>query len=352
MDMGNTKIPQTTKYQRSSSSPDQKIVHQRPSNNAVSASTHTPQNSQHIHNMINNNNNNCENDENPNYEGEGENENYENEPQEPQEQAQPHHQKEDYSDIGGAHSRIINTYLQNNQSQLNNSSNYYKKNETLDVDFLKKKIHKINKLNMNLRFEVAKLNEKLENSEKLIHDQAKTIKILEKQKDNDSEYLLKLENIICMEKRSNSVKLMNKSSNSNNISSNSINLNTTHFNNKSNMNNKSHQSHQTGKTNLNNNNTKNKKITMQPDEIRFLQLDNNFTIDLNEKNDLSQLLQMMYQENQRLKFFQNNIIQLSKNYDEINENMVVWMKDVNLLVEGLPKNYDEVNFQSIIGKTN
>jgi len=118
------------------------------------------------------------------------------------------------------------------------------------------------------------------------------------------------------------------------------------------MNNKSHQSHQTGKTNLNNNNTKNKKITMQPDEIRFLQLDNNFTIDLNEKNDLSQLLQMMYQENQRLKFFQNNIIQLSKNYDEINENMVVWMKDVNLLVEGLPKNYDEVNFQSIIGKTN
>jgi len=335
--------PHTTKFQQSqirstSFDPNPKIIK---NNNNNIANLIMPNNNNY--NVNNNNQNNKFNNE------EYQNDSIDNINNQIEPAVEPQEPNYDYSDIANS-----NTYNINNGSQLNlnnssnpSNSNYYKGKNDADPDFLKKKIHKINKLNMNLRFEVAKLNEKLFENERLIGEQTKKIQQLEKQKDSDSEYLLKLENIITLNKVGTKG---NKSINSNNISSNSINLNTSNksiINNKSNFNNNNNNHSQ--KPGSNTNKVKNNKN--QQEEIRYLQLDNNFTVDLFEKNELSQLLQMMYGENQRLKFFQNNIIQLSKNYDEINENMVLWMKDVNVLVEGLPKNYDEVNFQSIIGIT-
>ena len=133
---------------------------------------------------------------------------------------------------------------------------------------------------INYRYEIEVLNNNLSNLEKKSLEQQNLIDTLEKQKENDDKYLLKLEDIYKQE----------QSKNKNNLN---ISLNV---------------------SNTNNN-------------ISSLNEDNLLSaINFKDKKQLNNIISTLLNVNYKLKNFQSQVLEISKNYDDINENIVENMK--------------------------
>ena len=55
---------------------------------------------------------------------------------------------------------------------------------------------------------------------------------------------------------------------------------------------------------------------------------NQTVVNITDKNDLKELIANLIQENQKLKQFQNQVYEISRNYDDINQNMVEGIKNI------------------------
>lgn len=186
-----------------------------------------------------------------------------------------------------------------------------------DIDLeLNQKIHEMNVTNMNYRHEVSTLKAKIQETDKKLSLQANTIQKLEKQKENDSKYLVKLENLIAQENKSNS----------------NININ------------------------LNVSNNSGMKID---DISRSQQFSQNYEgeiknlkLNFNEKSEVKEFLTNLLEENQKLKLFQSQVEEISKNYDLVNDNIIDSMKAIQLMIENINKSdvFENYQFNLLISK--
>lgn len=143
---------------------------------------------------------------------------------------------------------------------------------------------------INYRHEIETLQNMLKSLEKKYLEKQNVIDTYEKQKENDDKYLLKLEDIYKQEQMKNK----------NNLN---ISLNV---------------------SNTNNN------ISGLGNEENVLS-----GLNLKDKNQLNNLITNLINENYKLKHFQAQVLEISKNYDDINENIVNNMKST--------QNYFRVN---------
>ena len=151
---------------------------------------------------------------------------------------------------------------------------------------------------INYRYEIEVLNNNLSNLEKKSLEQQNLIDTLEKQKENDDKYLLKLEDIYKQE----------QSKNKNNLN---ISLNV---------------------SNTNNN-------------ISSLNEDNLLSaINFKDKKQLNNIISTLLNVNYKLKNFQSQVLEISKNYDDINENIVENMKSTqNYFKKNVNSESDSIN---------
>jgi hypothetical protein len=157
-------------------------------------------------------------------------------------------------------------------------------------DNLKEALNNEKKKNMNLRYQIYELNKKLETFNKKIEKQAEYIYKLEKQRENDSKYLLKLENM---------------------------------FNHKNDMN-----------------------QTIKPSKLNISQQ----TEDIGRNT----LIKLLMDQNEKLKRFQDEIFNLSKKYDQINDAMSFNIGEIHSLLQFVNENItcDEAssNIKNIKGR--
>jgi hypothetical protein len=182
---------------------------------------------------------------------------------------------------------------------------------------LKQKIHEMNITNMNYRHEVTLLKTSIEDFEKKINNQSVTIQKLEKQKENDSKYLVKLENLIAQENKQKS-----------NIN---INLNV---------------SNHSGMK-INDDISRSQQFSQEiAGDLK------NLNVNLNDKNEVKDFILNLFNENQKLKYFQSQVQDISKNYDLVNDNIIESMKSIQILIDQITKTevFDNSQFNSLISK--
>lgn len=236
--------------------------------------------------------------------------------------------------------------INNNESNNNNNERYSvssKVNKTyslspsrrqrfsennIDEVTMREKIHLLNIKNMNYRYEVESMKSKISELNKKIEEQQNDIAKLEKQKENNNKYLLKLENLLSVQgnERKSSFNFFNSGSiaggNVNNVNSignsksnstkNAINLNS--------INNSQNQSlHKSDNLIVDFNKSNNLII-----EDRT----NNTFMNISDKGELKDFIANIIAENHKLKAFQSQVFEISKNYDNINENIVEGIKKI------------------------
>ena len=170
------------------------------------------------------------------------------------------------------------------KSLVSNNINISKTNYSKKLSTSVEKNDKFTQLHfqsINYRHEIETLQNTLKSLEKKYLEQQNVIDTLEKQKENDDKYLLKLEDIYKQEQMKNK----------NNLN---ISLNV---------------------SNTNNN------ISNAGNEDNILA-----GVNLKDKNQLNNLITNLINENYKLKHFQAQVLEISKNYDDINENIVNNMK--------------------------
>jgi len=166
--------------------------------------------------------------------------------------------KENVSRVGGSVIKKANTSVERNE-----------------------KFTQLHYQSINYRHDIENLQNTLKSLEKKYLEKQNVIDTLEKQKENDDKYLLKLEDIYKQEQMKNKNNL--------NISLNVSN------------------------TNNNISGTGNEEYVLAG-------------VNLKDKNQLNNLITNLINENYKLKHFQAQVLEISKNYDDINENIVNNMK--------------------------
>jgi hypothetical protein len=165
---------------------------------------------------------------------------------------------------------------------------------------------------MNYRYEISQLRQQVENQQQSILIKDTTIQKLEKQRENDSKYLLKLETMIAQKQKPE----FPQPQTAGNITNSKAIENPT-------------------------------QSTKTDEELKSLDL--NF----NDKKEVKEFIQKSIREIQALKEFQSNVYEISKNYDAINENIIEGMNMIQQLINNVNQSQrlDQGQFQILISKT-
>jgi hypothetical protein len=180
---------------------------------------------------------------------------------------------------------------------------------------LREKIHNLNLKNMNYRHEVETLKNTITGLQKELEEQKHFVYKLERQKENDNKYLLKLESMI-QNNRSNSL-LSYRSSNSPNGAINDISRITY---------NQTAKKKNTSFNDL-------FSVEISKNNILIEEKGNHNILNVNDKEELRILVLNLLTENKRLKDFQKEVFEISRNYDNINEGMMEAIKNLQNLIK-------------------
>lgn len=196
--------------------------------------------------------------------------------------------------------------LENENSNNNNNISNVNEVSNIDASIFNKKIHELNMKNMSYRYEISQLKQVLDVNEQKLSQKEILIQKLEKQRENDAKYLLKLETMINHESK---IKVNNTTSNANLAKQ-----------------------------------EKSMHLTNYDEEIKSVNL--NF----NDKNDVKEYILNSIKVIQKLKDFQTNVYEISLNYDSINENIIDGMNLIQTLINSVNQSQrlDNGQFQLMI----
>lgn len=179
---------------------------------------------------------------------------------------------------------------------------------TEDDSNLREKVHMLNIKTMNYRYEVETLKNKITELNKKNEDQQAEITKMEKIRESNNKYLIKLEGLLASGGAGASAFLKLNTTNTSKLNNSKI-LN---FNPSTNL---SKCENLLVEFNKNNN-------------LIIEDKSNNVTLNLTDRNDIKEFIYNMMVENQKLKIFQSQVFEISKKYDDINENMIDGMKQI------------------------
>jgi len=190
------------------------------------------------------------------------------------------------------------------------SDNLSNEISTNDVGCLQKKIHELNIKSMNYRYEISQLKQFVENQQQTLMQKDLIIQKLEKQRENDAKYLLKLETMISQKQKQEVT--VSQTNNNNNIQKQESN-----------------------------------QISFKNDEeLKSLNL--NF----NDKKEVKDYILNNLKELTQLREFQSNVYHISKDYDSINENIIEGMNLIQSLIHlvNQSQRLDNGQYQLMISK--
>lgn len=172
---------------------------------------------------------------------------------------------------------------------------------------LKEKVHQLNVKCMNYRHEAETLKTKINELNKTIEEHSHEISKSEKQKEVNNKYLLKLETLLAQQNPKNSLLFLKTNEKNNTFSI-----------------------------------PKNEKIVLEfhGNTLFIDNKINNSVTNISDKNELKEYLLNLLNENQKLKTFQIQVFKISKNYDDINENMLECVRSIQ---QSLSKNIVNIN---------
>ena len=208
-----------------------------------------------------------------------------------------------------------------------------------DIQLLLEKVHGLNLKNMNYRYEIEKYKTQLNESIKEKNNYKLEIEKLEKQKENLTKYLLKLEENLSNSQKTNEGVPFSKNlskrtsvSNYNNrpkIKCESVNNNVNISLNKSN-----NSEILSSKKSLSIFSCQNISIDVAPNyNVIINDITNQKTLNISSRQELKSFLLKIYNENQKLKTFQSQVFELSKTYDDINDNLLESIRNIQSIVE-------------------
>lgn len=183
----------------------------------------------------------------------------------------------DYNSNLGKSKIEMNENMSQHFSQNTNSQQY----ENYDSDKFRQKVHQLNVKNMAYRQKIDNLNRKIEDQNKLIESQRRTIEENKLMIENNSKYLLKLESYL-VEAGKNKAR-------------EKFTLNLLGINNKF------------------------------AEACKDSASKATFSV---ERNEMKEMIVSLVNENQKLKEFQEKVIELSKNFDEINYTIIESIKEI------------------------
>ena len=166
----------------------------------------------------------------------------------------------------------------------------------------KERIHQLNIKNMNYRHEIETLKNRLNNAVKELEDYKILVNKLERQKDCDNKYLLKLEHMLENNKGHNGLGFRNYS--------NGSMADISKISRKTVMSNEYYT------------------IDYKTNTIIIEDRDNDNIIAIADKDELKHYILNILTENRRLKDFQKEVYEISKNYDDINSTMLESIKSL------------------------
>jgi hypothetical protein len=167
----------------------------------------------------------------------------------------------------------------------------------------KEKIHQLSIRNMNYRHEIETLKSSLARASKELEENKLLLNKLERQKDNDNKYLLKLEQMLENNKGHNGLTFSRKFSGG---SMNDI----------SKVSKKSHAANEYY------------SIDYKTNTLIIDDKYNDNSIAIADKEELKQYILSILTENRKLKEFQNQVFEISRNYDDINSTMLESIKSL------------------------
>ena len=173
-----------------------------------------------------------------------------------------------------------------------------------DIETLLEKVKSLNLKNMNYRYEIEKYKNKINQLQKDYDIQIDLQNKMEKEKENLTKYLLKLEKML--QNKSKPIIINSTNSNISTISNNQNNMSIT-----------------ATKKSVSIFNTSNINISVSGNNPIITIIDNvkNIKHTILSRDELQNFLLKIYKENQKLKAFQSQVFELSKNYDDINSNI-------------------------------
>lgn len=215
---------------------------------------------------------------------------------------------------------FTNEYLkvQKDRSMISNSSKRYslspsRRIKCEDEASLREKIHLMNIKAMSYRHEIEKLKDKIQESGKIIEEQNLSILKLERQKENDNKYLLKMEAMLSDQRSKSPIKL--KSPIKKTISTPATAM---------------------GFTNKTFSRADSNVVVDYLNKTNSVVIEdkmNNTVLNINDSNDLKEYISKLMEENRRLKTFQLKVFDISKNYDNINAGMIEGIKNIQKIVD-------------------
>jgi hypothetical protein len=222
---------------------------------------------------------------------------------------------------------IINNCLNKSKNLSLSPTKIKTQGDTVNTE--REKIHMLNIKTMNYRHEVETLKKKITDLYKIIEDQKEKIYRIEKQKENDNKYLIKLENMLAAQSSGGQPSI---NALLNNLANNNINM--------SSMSNLSQKNLTSGIY------VELKKCTnlIIKDKV------NNLSLNIIDQNDMKEFVLNLMNECQKLKAFQRQVFEISKNYDDINENIINSIKTIQNIMEiSSVKSIDENQKKEIYG---
>lgn len=222
------------------------------------------------------------------------------------------------------------TYSLSPSRRIRMSGNFEENEINGNVGSLREKIHLLNIKNMNYRHEVESLKTKISELSKTIEEKSEMIEKLEKQKENSNRYLLKLEAMLAQngtKEPQNYQSFIQHRPSQLNFSNNSINNFPT-----------SPISKRRESNFIDYSPRKSTKTGFLSDGDKFTygynsNYGSNHSSHYNTFHpNRDDIIANLVNENQKLKSFQNQVFEISKNYDDINENMVEGMKKIQQII--------------------
>ena len=202
----------------------------------------------------------------------------------------------------------------NNILSGNQSKNLDTTNISVNDPKAKDKIHNLNVKNMSLRHEIDVLKKKNEELTRIIETQEKQINKYEIQIENDNKYLLKLETHLVDNGKTKAKERFN------------LTLLGVPFN--------YAQTKSNSNTNPNNNNNTSVSESDNKKKTEQIQVD---------KSSMRELITELINENEKLKNFQSQVFDISKNYDEINENMILSLRNIQIGFDNFKSDISNIN---------
>jgi hypothetical protein len=188
---------------------------------------------------------------------------------------------------------------------LNNSTQLNQMSDDKNYEIFKQIITEEQKKNMQLRHELTELNKQVETLKQTNKENQVLIQKLEREKQSDSKYLIKLENLLSSMKQNN----------------NELKVSTTMF------------KESFGITNLNSP----MQTIPTPNSTYFLE-------DRKERENLEKIVQSLTKENERLNHFQKSIYEISHVCDEINNNVMNNLKEIEDILQNINEKGDLDNW--------